>query len=211
MKAKLVSWNRWPAREHFHNLTILKSEFHHQPTFCTVGQLVFLISATYLGNTGSKSFFETIFWLGSTCPRFLTILGGVSSAKFFLLLSSARIRGGPIWPKSIFKVLPSVSYGPICKLTYSTTSFGRSWKSGPRPAKSLFSFLGQNRPFTWISHLDCSRPFFAILDLFGPFLTVWTNVDHSEPFANGPEWSKQSRMVQTVQNGPNCPEWSLRS
>ena len=64
------------------------------------------------------------------------------------------IRGGNLFDQNqFFKVLPSVSYGPICKLTYSTTSFGWSWKSGPRPAKSLFSIFGQNRPFAWISYI----------------------------------------------------------
>ena len=62
--------------------------------------------------------------------------------------------GGDLFDQNqFFKVLPSVSYGPICKLTYSTTSFGWSWKSGPRPAKSLFSIFGQNRPFAWISYI----------------------------------------------------------
>ena len=50
---------------HFHNLTILKSE-------SSLTNLLYcrhLILVTYIGNSGSESFFETIFWLRSTRPR----------------------------------------------------------------------------------------------------------------------------------------------
>ena len=51
---------------HFHNLTILKSE-------SSLTNLLYcrhLILVTYIGNRGSESFFETIFWLRSTRPQY---------------------------------------------------------------------------------------------------------------------------------------------
>ena len=80
------------CRGHFHNLTFLKSESYlTNLLYCR-----HLILVTFIGNRGSESFFETIFWLRSIRPQYFvaTIQRSVSSAKFFLLLLSADRMAG---------------------------------------------------------------------------------------------------------------------
>ena len=123
----------------------------HQPTLFTVGQLVFLILATYLGNRESKSFFETIFWLRSTRPQYfvVTIQRGVSSAKFFLpLLSSGRMGGTAAYDKFYFEITYLSDPSPI--ITLPCLSLSSKLKFG-QDIKVEFAHLSRPWSIGWVA------------------------------------------------------------